>query len=58
MTRDGTDVVTENLTAAPARYLSQGERALERGTHYIEESIWVYLMRLLADSLGYTLSTR
>ncbi|MBO8150837.1 hypothetical protein HYG77_36645 (plasmid) [Rhodococcus sp. ZPP] len=25
--------------------MSQAERALERGTHYIEESIWVYLMR-------------
>nr|WP_250776434.1 hypothetical protein [Rhodococcus sp. MSC1_016] len=25
--------------------MSQAERALERGTHYIEESVWVYLMR-------------
>jgi hypothetical protein len=27
-------------------YMSQAERALEHGTHYIEESIWVYLMRI------------
>ncbi|WP_016881389.1 MULTISPECIES: hypothetical protein [unclassified Rhodococcus (in: high G+C Gram-positive bacteria)] len=29
----------------PQVYMSQAERALERGSHYIEESIWVYLMR-------------
>ncbi|QYA99721.1 hypothetical protein I1A62_00590 (plasmid) [Rhodococcus sp. USK10] len=34
-----------NVPTPAGVYLSQGERALARGTHYIEESIWVYLMR-------------
>ncbi|MDF3310458.1 hypothetical protein P3H15_36180 [Rhodococcus sp. T2V] len=42
-----TTTMTANVTVpTPAGvYLSQGERALARGTHSIEESIWVYLMR-------------
>ncbi|MDV7357669.1 hypothetical protein R4282_32260 [Rhodococcus oxybenzonivorans] len=36
---------TTTTIPTPEAYMSQGERALERGTHYIEESVWVYLMR-------------
>ncbi|SED97784.1 hypothetical protein [Rhodococcus koreensis] len=42
-----TTITTTGTSTIPTQevYMSQGERALARGTHYIEESIWVYLMR-------------
>ena len=41
-----TTATTNTNIPTPAEvYMCQGERALTRGTHYIEESIWVYLMR-------------
>lgn len=36
---------TTTTIPTPEANMSQAERALERGTHYIEESVWVYLMR-------------
>ncbi|WP_241031635.1 hypothetical protein [Rhodococcus koreensis] len=37
--------MTTNVPTPAEVYTSQGECALDRGTHYVEESIWVYLMR-------------
>lgn len=49
MSEEGTPAMRNETStnSLPLRqmYMSQAERALERGSHYIEESIWVYLMR-------------
>ncbi|UOT03557.1 hypothetical protein MPY17_32240 [Rhodococcus opacus] len=42
MSEEGTGT---NDTPTPQVHMSQAERALERGSHYIEESVCVYLMR-------------
>ena len=36
---------TISTNDVPEVYMSQAERARGRGSHYIEESVWVYLMR-------------
>ena len=38
-------MTTTNIPTPAEVCRTQGERALDRGTHYIEESIWIYLMR-------------
>ena len=39
--------IETSTNSIPVRqvYMSQAERALDSGSHYIEESVWVYLMR-------------
>ncbi|WAM19232.1 hypothetical protein [Rhodococcus sp. JS3073] len=47
-----TTTTNTNIPTPAEVYMSQGERALNRGTHFIEESIWVYLMRTGTASIG------